>query len=150
MPPRRTTDDGRGAELRFRPHHFLCTFCYRGEGYSRSFAESYSKLAARLRGADTGDDVRIRVVAGPDAICSFCPKLRGEICETEEKVRRLDQAHAAVLGLEVGRSLSWGEAKHLLAERMTEEAFEQACEACGWRPLGICKKALARLRADST
>ena len=132
------------AEIRFRPHHLLCTLCFRGEGYSSAFIEKYGMIAARLRDENDGDEVLIRLVEGPDEVCSFCPKLDNGLCETQEAVDELDRTHARVLGLQGDEILSWGEAKRLLAERMTLEAFEMACAPCGWKGRGICRRVLER------
>lgn len=132
--------------LRFRPHHFLCTLGFEGKGYSDEFVASYAEIASSLR-APGGEDTPIEVAGHTDSICAPCPHRRGSLCATEGKIRSLDQAHASILGLEAGETLTWREAQRRIAERMTDEEFERACAPCAWKPLGVCKSALQKLRA---
>jgi hypothetical protein len=141
--------------LEFRPHHFLCTVGFQGKGYSREFEASYTAIAQQLKGPgfetgyrenSCGNDVKIRVVSRTDSICAPCPSKRGALCETQEKIERLDRAHADVLGIQAGDELTWGEAKKLIAMKFTEEKFESACDTCSWKPMGVCKTALSELR----
>lgn len=133
--------------LKFRPHHFLCTLAYQGSGYSPEFVESYNQIAARLReSGEAGDLVQIEVVERTDSICEPCPSKRDHLCEMQEKIEKLDRAHAKVLSLRGGDVLTWGEAKDRIAENFTDEAFEASCAPCSWKPLGICKPKLQALR----
>jgi len=135
--------------LKFRPHHFLCTVGYQGKGYSPEFTRNYDQIASRLKDpASNGDSVLIEVVEKTDSICSPCPSRRGELCETQAKIDKLDGAHAKILSLKEGDVLSWGEAKARIARDFTEEAFESACAPCSWKPLGICKAALTELKSN--
>ncbi len=133
--------------IRFRPHHFLCTVGFEGKGYSESFVANYTRIADELRGSKAGDALEIEVVGGTDSICEPCPNRRGVLCETEAKIRTLDDAHAAVLGIRPGDRLTWGEAKTKIRERMTIEKFHAACAPCAWLRAGMCEKALTKLRA---
>jgi soluble lytic murein transglycosylase-like protein len=135
------------SNIRFRPHHFLCTVGFEGKGYSESFVENYARLANGLRATPEGDSSVIEVVGGTDSICEPCPNRRGDACETEAKIRALDNAHAAVLGLRAGDHLTWGEAKAKIRQRMTLEKFHAACAPCAWLKAGMCEKALLKLRA---
>jgi uncharacterized protein len=135
--------------LEFRPHHFLCALGYRGNGYSAEFIAGFDAVAERLR-APGGDATPIRVTAATDSICAPCPNRRGDLCATEEKIGKLDRAHAATLGIAAGEVLSWGDAKRKIAAEFTEERFDEACAPCSWRPLGICRQALRELRAGGS
>ncbi len=133
--------------LRFRPHHFLCTLGFEGKGYSNEFVRNYAAIAALLRetGAE-GDSTPIRVEPAADSICTPCPNRDGQGCLSGEKISKLDHAHAQILGLNSGDVLTWGEAKALIRERMSLEAFHSACAPCSWKSLGVCETALKRLR----
>jgi soluble lytic murein transglycosylase-like protein len=135
--------------LEFRPHHFLCTVGFEGKGYSDEFVREFQAIADRLRREPDGDSVKIRVVPQTDSICGPCPNRRETKCTSEDKIQALDRNHAAVLGLKPGDELTWGEAKRLLARKMTPAAFDSACEPCGWKPLGICRTALMKLQAET-
>jgi soluble lytic murein transglycosylase-like protein len=137
------------SEVRFRPHHFLCTVGFEGKGYSEEFVASYATIARGLRESSEGDATVISVVAGTDSVCAPCPNRRGAGCETEAKIRALDDAHAQVLGIRPGDRLSWGEAKERIRSRMTLEKFRSACEPCSWLRSGMCERALRKLRGES-
>lgn len=84
--------------MKFRPHHFLCTVGYQGKGYSEEFVKNYDRISQSLkRNGVKGDDTPIEVVAKTDSICSPCPSKRGDLCETQEKIEKLDNAHAKIL-----------------------------------------------------
>ncbi len=135
--------------VEFRPHHFLCTLGFEGKGYSEQFTQNYQDIADRLRAGDgSGDSIQIHVVAGSDAICGPCPNRRDSVCSGEEKIRRLDQAHSQALGIRPGDTLTWGDAKKLLAQKMSVEKFEAACAPCAWKAMGVCKAALLKVRAE--
>jgi hypothetical protein len=134
--------------LKFRPHHFLCTVGYQGKGYSAEFVKNYDVIAAGLR-VPNGDATLIEVVEKTDSICVPCPSKRGDLCETQAKIDHLDRAHAKILSLKEGDTLTWGEAKKRIVENFSEEAFESACAPCSWKALGICKTALAKLKNEN-
>ncbi|MEK6577980.1 MAG: DUF1284 domain-containing protein [Bdellovibrionota bacterium] len=136
--------------LRFRPHHFLCTVGFQGKGYSPTFVDNYQKVADQLRkGSPEADQILIAVVGGADVICQPCPNRTGDVCRTEEKIQALDLAHSQVLGIKEGDVLSWGAAKSLIVNHMTDQAFDRSCSRCGWKSAGICKAALERLRTEA-
>ncbi len=137
------------AKLEFRPHHFLCTLGFEGKGYSPEFVANYQGIADSLRRSGAaGDQVEIHVVESTDSICEPCPNRQGALCATQDKIETLDRAHARVLGLKSGDVLTWGEAKRRVAARFTDEAFDRACEPCGWKALGYCRAALHRNREE--
>jgi hypothetical protein len=131
--------------LEFRPHHFLCTLGFQGKGYSPQFVANYTEIARSLR-VPGGDAVRIRVTEVTDSICGACPSKRGDLCETQDKIDRLDRAHAGVLGIHGGDELSWGEAKLRIARDFSLEKFHSACESCSWKTMGVCESALIDLK----
>ncbi|MBU6374700.1 MAG: DUF1284 domain-containing protein [Bdellovibrionales bacterium] len=144
--PKRGFDHVSGPmRLRFRPHHFLCALGFQGKGYSPSFISNFSKIVQALNNKE-GDQVVIEVVAETDSICEPCPNRRDTKCTTEEKIRLLDQRHQKLLGIEVGQNLQWGQAKDLMASRVEIESFRDACKTCSWLALGVCEKALLRLK----
>ena len=110
---------------RFRPHHFLCALGFRGKGYSPEFVKGFQAVVDRLR-APEGDAELIEVVESTDTICEPCPHRRGNLCETEGKIRSIDAAHARVLGLRGGDRLTWGEAKDRIVAGFTVEAHRRA------------------------
>ena len=131
--------------VRYRPHHILCSVGFQGKGYSEGFTENMSGIVdGRLR-AKGGDDVQIEIVGATDDICAPCPKRRGKLCESQEKIATLDARHARALGLFVGTTISWAEAKRRVLKRVPPGALAQLCAGCQWLEYGMCEKALSRL-----
>lgn len=100
----------------------------------------------RERG-DAGDATPIEVTIAADTLCMPCPHRRGEDCETSEKIKALDDAHAKSLGLKAGDIITWGEAKRRIAERISVEKHHEICAPCSWRSLGVCESALRKLKS---
>lgn len=128
-------------DISFRPHHFLCALCFKGKGYSDGFIKNFAAIMQHLNSAE-GGDTNINVVAHTDSICSPCPHRLGLLCETESKINELDNAHAAALQIAAGESITWREAKELIAKRMTLEKFNEVCKTCSWKASGICEGVL--------
>lgn len=123
----------------FRPHHFLCTLCFQGKGYSPVFIANYEKIARQLK---KDPSTPIKVVDHTDAVCQPCPHRQGTQCATQEKISKLDQAHAAALEIQSGDVLSWEQAQQRMAEKLTLEKFHSICATCNWKPLGLCESVL--------
>ncbi len=126
-------------KIRFRPHHFLCTLGFQGKGYTPQYVEKYREIVESLR-----DDLDIEVVGEGDSICAFCPHLGETGCAQETKVQGIDERHRQILGIKTGDVLTWAEAKRLLKDKMTLDAFHKACEGCEWKAQGMCESALKK------
>ncbi|MDR9393470.1 MAG: DUF1284 domain-containing protein [Roseovarius sp.] len=133
------------APLRYRPHHFLCSLGFAGEGYSSGFTANMARIVDGTLRAPGGDDTVIEVVGATDDICAPCPKRRGILCESQRKIDRLDARHARALGLFVGAQLSWGEAQARIVRHVPSGALSDLCKGCQWLELGHCENALSRL-----
>jgi hypothetical protein len=133
------------APIRYRPHHFLCTLGFAGEGYSSGFTANMARIVDGTLRAPGGDDTVIEVVGATDDICAPCPKRRGSLCESQRKIDRLDARHARALGLVPGAQLSWGEARARIVRNVPPGALSHLCEGCQWLELGHCENALSRL-----
>lgn len=133
--------------INFRPHHFLCTLCFKGKGYSPNFIRNYKKIFAQLN-SEGGDQTKITVVNHTDSICSPCPHKRELACASQEKITSLDNGHAAVLELQTGETLTWQAAKQRIKDKMTLEKFHHICEPCSWKAYGLCEETLRLLHAD--
>jgi len=133
--------------LRLRPHHVLCATGFAGRGYSDAFTANMAAIVdARLR-ARGGDAVAIEITDSSDPICAPCPHRRGAGCTRQAKIDALDARHAAALGLAPGDVLTWGAAQERIAARVAPDDLDRLCAGCQWLPLGLCKAAVARLRA---
>jgi hypothetical protein len=137
------------AVLRFRPHHVLCSLGFEGHGYSDGFIANMEAIVmGRLRAGDGGAAV-IEITGAADAICAPGPRRRGDGCADQPRIDRLDAAHAAALDLAAGQRLTWAEAQDRVRARITPERLDTICEGCRWLPMGLCKAAVARLRAGA-
>jgi uncharacterized protein len=133
--------------LKFRPHHFLCSLAFQGKGYSPEFIAGFAAICERLNQPE-GDDIQIEITAHTDTICAPCPHKRGQVCTSQALIEGLDQAHAEILGIKPGEQISWGEAKQRIKTHMNIDKFNQACAPCAWKDLGVCEQALAKLRSE--
>jgi hypothetical protein len=131
--------------VKFRPHHFLCALGFVGKGYSDRFTANMTAIVeGRLR-APGGEGTPIEVVGRLDDICAPCPRRAGSGCSVQEKIDRLDAAHAAALGLTAGDRLTWGAAQSRIRARVRPGDLARLCTGCEWLELGLCEAALGRL-----
>lgn len=125
--------------INFRPHHFLCTLCFQGKGYSPTFVANYENIAAQLK---ENPDSEISVVDRTDSICAPCPHRQGAQCATQDKISGLDQAHGDVLKIQPGEVLTWTAAKQRISAKLTLPEFHRICATCSWKSLGVCEQVL--------
>jgi hypothetical protein len=131
-------------EIKFRPHHFLCALCFQGGGYSPVFIANFQAIIDVLNSADGDYYIPIQIVPHTDSICDPCPNRIENTCTTEKKITALDNAHAAALDFMPGETITWGEAKKRIADKMTLEKFHQICASCNWKVYGICEGVLSQ------
>ena len=129
----------------FRPHHFLCSLGFQGKGYSDDFTANMSGIVVDRLRAPGGDDTVIEVTGATDDICAPCPKRRDTLCTEQDKIAALDRRHARALGLFVGSTLTWGDAKRRIVKRVPPGSLATLCAGCQWLELGLCEKALSEL-----
>lgn len=128
----------------------MCAHGFQGKGYSPEFVDNFWRVVELMKDGD----VEIEVVAGvEDRICGPCPNNleasgggNGVGCVQEPKIRKLDDAYVATLGVRPGDVLRWKDVKQLVVRKVTDEAFDRNCEPCNWRKLGVCKDALQSMR----
>jgi len=131
-------------EISFRPHHFLCALCFKGRGYSPAFISNFHVIMDMLNSTD-GDNTKINIVTHTDSICEPCPSRIGKSCTSEEKITVLDTAHASALQLNDQDSITWGDAKKRIAEKISLDIFHQICSTCSWKQYGICEDVIKNL-----
>jgi len=134
------------APLQFRPHHFLCALGFEGKGYSGSFTANMAAIVVDGLRGPKGDGQVITVTQYTDDICAPCPKRRGRLCTDQGQIARLDRAHGQALDLRAGDTLTWAEAQKRMAMLVPDD-LDRICAGCRWLEMGMCKSALARLRA---
>ncbi|MCC0046242.1 MAG: DUF1284 domain-containing protein [Defluviimonas sp.] len=134
-----------GQPVRYRPHHFLCSLGFEGKGYSEAFTANMTAIVmGRLRAAG-GEATVIEVTGAADDICAPCPKRRGNLCTSQDKIKVLDRAHAAALDLTPRERLTWGEARARIRAKVPPGSLRTLCAGCEWEPYGMCEAALNRL-----
>ncbi len=135
--------------IKFRPHHFLCNLGFQGNGYSPEFTENFRLINALTVGAagDAGR-VEIEVTLETDSICGPCPNRNQSRCATQDKIDRLDEAHAEILSLKDGERLTWVEALARIKKEFSLEKFHKACAPCSWKDSGYCESALRKLHGQ--
>lgn len=131
--------------LQFRPHHFLCALGYRGEGYSDGFTANMTAVVTNGLKAEGGDATEIEVIGATDIICGPCPKRRGDLCTSQDKIARLDLQHSKVLGVRPGDRLTWGQAKARIKSLVKSGDLATVCSGCQWLDLGYCEESLREL-----
>lgn len=131
--------------LQFRPHHFLCALGFQGKGYSDSFIANMARLVEDTLRAPSGGATVIEVVGATDDICAPCPKRRGTRCTSQDKIARLDAAHAKALALRPGDRLTWGAAQARM-KTLPPDIHDRICAGCDWKELGLCAAALYELQ----
>lgn len=132
--------------IAFRPHHFLCALCFQGKGYSPQFIAHFTEITNALR---SDDKIAIYITEATDSICEPCPSRRAAQCLQQAKIQKLDQAHAAILQLQPGTTITWKEAKNRIKTNMSLQHFHEACAPCEWKKLGICEAVLSSGPATS-
>jgi len=123
--------------MKLRPHHLLCTQGYSGKGYNDEFVENMTTLTNLLR---SEEDIAVDLVFSTDDICAKCPLMLDEdLCEDQQKVKRLDKKVVDYFGLEE-KSYIYQEITHEINDKMTEEMMDDICSECSWYSMSACKK----------
>lgn len=132
----------------FRPHHFLCAVGFVGKGYSDPFVKNFSQIVENLRGS-MGDQLTIEVIQHTDSVCAPCPHKQNKLCANQEKIEKLDAAHANTLEIQPGDVLTWKEAKTRIIQKISLDTFNDICAPCDWKAMGMCEKALKNMRENT-
>ncbi|MCB2138395.1 MAG: DUF1284 domain-containing protein, partial [Rhodobacteraceae bacterium] len=86
-------------------------------------------VMGRLRAAG-GEATVIEVTGAADDICAPCPKRRGNLCTSQDKIKVLDRAHAAALDLTPRERLTWGEARARIRAKVPPGSLRTLCAGC--------------------
>lgn len=121
--------------LVLRGHHLLCLPRFQGAGYSEGFTANLAGIAKSLQ---KDPHQLVRVVAGPDDICNYCPHLKGDRCELDMEGNRTaerDMRVLALAGLAAGQSGHYSHLQSALRTALQTSSLQQACEGCRWLEL---------------
>lgn len=119
----------------------MCALCFQGRGYSPAFVSNFQAIMAILN-SEHGDNTPICIVGETDSICDPCPNRTEKTCSSQEKITTLDQAHATALAIKPGETMTWGDAKKRIKDKISIETFHNTCASCSWKELGICENVL--------
>jgi len=123
--------------MKLRPHHLLCTQGYSGKGYSDDFVENMTAITTHLRNEN---NALIEIVFTTDDICGKCPRMIGHgLCESEEKVKRIDKKVASYFGIEE-KTYIYQDIIREINSKMTSDTMDDICGNCEWYPVSACKK----------
>ena len=146
--------------INLRPHHLLCIQKFTGHGYDEAFTTHMTELVSSF----VNEPGRIvKLVSGPDELCSVCPNRLAGRCSSDEKVQRMDGAVLNICGIKAAdeaadateesatRDGSMGEtdtavsdtydwrilSKTAAALILHTEQFDKVCGDCQW--FELCK-----------
>lgn len=136
--------------LVLRAHHILCIQGFRGKGYSKEFVANFASLVERLT---TYNDTKIKLIAGPDDICRYCPYLGEDGCyrsarDAERLSQHMDEQVLHRLSLEPSTGLSWTEVLQRLKDNIEPEDLWNICAGCPWLSYNYCVEGLRNLKAS--
>ena len=131
-------------QVKLRPHHFLCIQLFTGHGYDDRFtAHMYGTIRLLSAGA------QVLVQEGCDDICEKCLNRNKSLCKSFDKVRGLDEAVRAVLGVSYGDQLAWKDITvKVQKEIFGRSSFDNICRDCEW--YGLCRDTLTDMKACVT
>lgn len=111
--------------ISLRYHHLLCIRKFTGHGYDDTFTAAMTELVQEVR---RHPQTEIALVRNCDDLCESCPNRRGEKCETEEKVRAMDEAVRAYISREQGAWASFEDK----AKSLLQGPWTKICGQCQW------------------
>ena len=125
-------------KISLRPPHFLCLQGYKGLNYSKSQANSWSKISKQL---DKNPDADILIIDGNDDLCKKCPAILQEKKSRciNETVKKLDKDVADILGLVKGQIYKYSDILDKIKMNFTKKKHEQLCSDCAWWKKGLCR-----------
>ena len=125
-------------KISLRPPHFLCLQGYKGLNYSKSQANSWSKISKQL---DKNPDADILIIDGNDDLCKKCPAIvqsRKSRC-IENSVNLLDEKVAGILDIAKGEIYKYSEILEKIKKNFTKEKHQELCSDCAWWQKGLCR-----------
>lgn len=111
-----------------RPHHGMCIYYFRGNGYSPEFTVHMKEMIEIFK-----ENPKVKLVLHADEICSACPNDHDGICETNEKVLRYDNGVLDTTGLKEGMVLEVQEFFAAVQEKVIRSGVRgKICGDCQW------------------
>lgn len=123
-----------------RPHHLLCTQSYEGKGYSKEFIDNMNKNIELLR-YKKGFKVKIQSVL--DDLCTSCPHNKGQVCDTENMVKTMDEKVLKYFNLKE-KIYVYKDVINLIQEKITKEILDDICGECEWYKYSMCQRIILK------
>lgn len=118
--------------IRIRPHHSLCIQFFVGEGYSREFVQSMSRVIQILH----TENPIIELSDKCDVVCGNCPNNINGNCLAEQKVSDIDKRCLAEYGLAVGDKIRWHDLEILAYQKIIRQhLLPSVCRNCQWNTI---------------
>ncbi len=119
-----------------RPHHLLCTQAYEGKGYSTDFIKNMDKNIEILRNKK-GFKVKIKCTL--DNLCIACPHNKGEVCDTEFKVKNMDKKVLRYFNLNED-IYEYSKLINIIRNEINKDILKDICGECEWYEYGVCQR----------
>ena len=120
--------------MKLRPHHFLCIQKYTGHGYDERFTEHMNRIVVCL-----AHGAQVTIQEGCDDVCLACPNRKGDVCESQTKVCKLDEGVLTACNFAYGDTAEWRVfARAAQEEILRSEKFDEICGDCEW--FSLCKE----------
>jgi len=117
---------------RIRAHHLLCLQGFKGLWYNSAFTENMRRIKEKAE----KENPEIRIVKIPDAICEFCPKRNGNLCENEKKeseIKAMDEKVMECAGFEEGNTIKILSAFEKADKSVNFQKALEICSSCSWQ-----------------
>lgn len=122
--------------MKIRAHHGMCLAYFEGKGYSDDFCNHMQQIVEQLK-----DNPIIQVVAESDLLCSRCPNLKNNICNTPDVVYRYDSQVLSLCGLTTNDVLTWKEFSSLVNDNILScDKRKNICGTCQWNDICSSKE----------
>lgn len=123
--------------MKLRSHHLLCLYHFQGKGYSYDFTVRLQTLWQKLQ---DNPQQRVRIINGPDDVCTFCPHVGEQGCQKggageERQIQKMDERVLAALGFSLHQSLPWQWVRTHIEKTVGPDELWYLCSGCEWLTL---------------
>jgi len=121
--------------MKLRPHHALCLLVFDPHNHSEPYIEIMYSVIDKL---NSKPEQKIMLSSGLDIICNYCPHndkntKNGGICKKEEKVRAITQNILALVGVNIGETITWETLRSKMVDNIIANGrFGEACGGCSY------------------
>jgi hypothetical protein len=118
-----------GKTVNLRAHHLLCTRTFSGAGYNQAFIDNMRRVVDACMLVSC----RIKIVAGLDDICAFCPHSNGQLCKKSgSKAPDMDKEVLNILGIKTNDTYTAVALDKKIRNAVRRGLFRDICSRCEW------------------